>query len=311
MLPRIIYGAGCQGIFLFRQLKGGSERPVIHCFVDGNPEKQGGTLEGLPVYGPDYLETLVPGSYTILVAVGRHYGHVRKYLENLGWEENIHFEDASPRPVTYAELNPDFIPLMDRVRPYSLLSDDRLEMLYQLAKHASAVPGDMAEVGVYRGGTAFLMASVIRGSGKELHLFDTFSGLPETSPGFDLHRTGDFSDTGAAGVSDLLSEFFGVYLYPGFFPDTVPAGWGSKVFSYVHIDVDIFRSAGDCCRYFYPRMAAGGIMIFDDYGFPSCPGIRRAVDEYFCTVSDKPVYLPTGQAYVIKSAPHRMEVGAD
>jgi O-methyltransferase len=47
-------------------------------------------------------------------------------------------------------------------------------------------------------------------------------------------------------------------------------------------------------------MVTGGIMIFDDYGFLSCPGAKLAVDEYF---ADKPVYpcrLPTGQCFVIK-----------
>jgi len=302
MPPRIIYGAGCQGISLFRQLEDDFEPPVIHCFVDSDPEKQGGSINGVPVYAPDYLKTRIPGTYRVLVAVGSHYGQIRKYLENLGWEEHNHFEDASPRPMTYGEMNPDFIPLMNEVRRYSLLSRQRLEMLYQWAKNAHAVRGDIAEVGVYKGGTALLMASVLQGTGKELHLFDTFSGMPHTTYDIDLHRPGDFSDTATEEVARLLSVFAGVRLYPGIFPDTVPKGWETKVFSYVHVDVDIFSSARDCCRFFYPRMSQGGIMIFDDYGFPSCPGIRQAVDEYFDTVHDKPVYLPTGQALVIKSA---------
>ena len=39
-------------------------------------------------------------------------------------------------------------------------------------------------------------------------------------------------------------------------------------------------------------------MIFDDYGFPTCPGARQAVDEFFADKREVPFVLPTGQAVV-------------
>jgi O-methyltransferase len=42
-------------------------------------------------------------------------------------------------------------------------------------------------------------------------------------------------------------------------------------------------------------------MIFDDYGFPSCPGARAAVDEFFRGAAAVPLVLSTGQAVVFKS----------
>jgi len=47
----------------------------------------------------------------------------------------------------------------------------------------------------------------------------------------------------------------------------------------------------------------GGCMIFDDYGFPSCPGARRAVDEAFADKPEIPLCLPTGQCMVVKLPP--------
>ena len=47
-------------------------------------------------------------------------------------------------------------------------------------------------------------------------------------------------------------------------------------------------------------MSKNGIIIFDDYGFPSCPGARKAVDEYFKDKPENVIYLATGQAFVIK-----------
>jgi O-methyltransferase len=41
-------------------------------------------------------------------------------------------------------------------------------------------------------------------------------------------------------------------------------------------------------------------MVFDDYGFSSCPGIRKAVDAFCHERGQAPIYLPTGQALYIK-----------
>jgi O-methyltransferase len=42
-------------------------------------------------------------------------------------------------------------------------------------------------------------------------------------------------------------------------------------------------------------------MVFDDYGLPSCPGARRAVDEFFARQPEVPLILATGQAVVFKA----------
>ena len=49
--------------------------------------------------------------------------------------------------------------------------------VYSLAKSQSKLSGDMAEVGVFQGGSAKLICEAI--GDKKLHLFDIFEGLPE------------------------------------------------------------------------------------------------------------------------------------
>jgi O-methyltransferase len=66
------------------------------------------------------------------------------------------------------------------------------------------------------------------------------------------------------------------------------------------VDVDIYRSVLDCCRFFYPRLVTGGAIVFDDYGRNSCPGAKAAVDEFFADTPEQPVYVATGQAFVVK-----------
>jgi len=74
-------------------------------------------------------------------------------------------------------------------------------------------------------------------------------------------------------------------------------------FCFVHVDADIYRSVLDACAFFWPRLSPGGVLVFDDYGFESCPGAKRAVDEYFAGAMDRPWYLPSGQCVVVKRFP--------
>lgn len=185
----------------------------------------------------------------------------------------------------------------------------RCFIIYQIAQNAFLLNGDIAEIGVYRGGTARIIAEVFNQKEKcsevcstllkKIHLFDTFSGMPPSDSEKDFHKEGDFSDTSLDLVKNSLIEFDNIHFYKGIFPETAEPIMDTS-FCLVHIDVDIYKSVLDCCDFFYPRMVQGGIMIFDDYGFLSCPGAKEAVDTYFLDKPETPVYLPTGQAIVMR-----------
>jgi len=88
------------------------------------------------------------------------------------------------------------------------VSLDRCYVLYALARNALTLNGDMAECGVYTGGTANLIAHVLfqhAVTDKQLHLFDTFSDMPDTLvQERDYHQPGDFADTSFETVSRRL-----------------------------------------------------------------------------------------------------------
>ncbi|MCH9646991.1 MAG: TylF/MycF family methyltransferase [Deltaproteobacteria bacterium] len=198
-----------------------------------------------------------------------------------------------------------------------VVSPDRCYLLFQMATRAGRLPGEFAECGVYTGGTAELLAGVLRkalesdsqsdgkaggASARKLHLFDTFEGMPEgTEAGRDYHSPGDFSDTSEEAVRQRLRAFedlcaFHVGVMPATFQQ-VP----QERYSFVHVDVDIYPSALECCRWFWPRLVPGGVMVFDDYGFyPYRHAARAAVDEFFADQVEAPIALPTGQAIVFK-----------
>jgi O-methyltransferase len=185
----------------------------------------------------------------------------------------------------------------------SIVDDDRQLMLRQLIGATRFVKGDIAEVGVYKGGTARLIAEFAADNvfaGKKLvHLYDTFTGMPPTGDE-DLHNEGDFNDVSFDEVKASLKDYIDIVrFYVGFFPDTYQNT--GEMYSFVHVDCDIYQSVLDCCGVFIPKLNLGGIIVFDDYGGRSTPGAKKAVDEYCKTQGIDIIYLPTGQAFYMRS----------
>jgi O-methyltransferase len=201
----------------------------------------------------------------------------------------------------------DFPLYFSRTVGRTLVSADRCYMLYSLAKQALTLGGEFWECGVYKGGTAALLAEIITRAApadsirkRRLRLFDTFAGMPETDPEKDRFRQGDFGDVSFNEVRAAVGNADFISYHKGLIPETFKGLERSRIV-FAHIDVDIYKSIMDCCEFIFPRLKAGGFMVFDDYGFPSCPGARQAVDEYFMETDAVPLVLPTGQALVFKS----------
>jgi O-methyltransferase len=197
----------------------------------------------------------------------------------------------------------EFSRYYELAKPYTLVSSDRCWILYCLARQAAILDGDWVECGVFRGGTATMLARLFaENCSKEVtfHLFDTFAGMPETDSNRDLHKKGVYSNTSIEDVRKIVGDYDFVKYHKGFIPDTF-SGCGINRISFAHIDVDIYKSVMDCCNYVYPKLVTCAFMVFDDYGFPSCPGGRQAVDDYFMDLKMIPIILPTGQAIIFKS----------
>lgn len=162
----------------------------------------------------------------------------------------------------------------------SLITPERLENLCAAAAMTYEIAGDLAELGVYRGGSALVLADLPHG--KLLHLFDTFTGLPNTEhpshnpTGHDLSK-GRFACPESE-VRLLLGNRH-VAFHPGFFPESA-LGLEALKFSFIHVDCDIYQSATAAIDWFWPRLEPGGIMFFDDYGC-EFTGVTEAVHESF------------------------------
>ena len=83
--------------------------------------------------------------------------------------------------------------------------------------------GDIAELGVYKGGTASLLATFARELNRTAWLMDTFEGFNAADlTGVDSGLPVDFRDTSLASVRALVGEQ-NVQYVKGYFPETASA----------------------------------------------------------------------------------------
>ena len=195
--------------------------------------------------------------------------------------------------------HPEFQAVYEGAKPYTVVSPDRCYILISLARYASHLAGDFAECGVYRGGTALLLARILGNEvNKRLYLFDSFQGLPkmdqEKDPWFS---EGQYCAESVEAVEELLSDFRSIIdIRCGWIPETF-RGLENNRYAFAHLDVDLYQSTLDC---FYPRLMPGGMLLFDEYAFAPSRGEKDAVDEFFADKPESPITLPTGQAMVLK-----------
>lgn len=179
----------------------------------------------------------------------------------------------------------------------TLITQDRLNTFEQLKP---LVPnGVVAEVGVYKGGSLKVLAKLF--DDRPVLGFDTFEGLPkEQWIESELHEAGDFNDTSLKEVQEFLSDCPNVILTKGLFPDS-GAQYSNVQFALVHLDTDFYLGTKLSLEWFWPRMQQGGIIVFDDYLWPNCPGVEqvlveKAIGEYKVPIKKIANY----QAYIIK-----------
>lgn len=175
-----------------------------------------------------------------------------------------------------------------------IIRDNRIYMtlaemmnLYRMVLRANFIDGEMAELGVCKGGSARLIAEVMDRS-KKLFLFDSFEGMPEVTPGLDTVNLGEMAHP-FEDVQRFLNSYSQVQIIKGFFPHTAQQLPSQDMkFSFVHLDMDTYKSTLDALHYFYPRMSKGGYILMHDYNAASCPGVKKALDEF---IFDKPESL--------------------
>ncbi len=191
--------------------------------------------------------------------------------------------------------------------PYgkTVIPENRLNFLAEKCRSVlEKTPGNVIEIGVYRGGTIIALAKQLRDICPEFVVFgvDTFSGHPY-SDGHSVHPKGKYADVDveklqktfeAEGVDTFIT------LYTGKIEDIFRSLQLSNI-SFVHVDCDLYTPVKFCAKYVTPLVNKGGIIYFDDYGHEHCPGATKAVEESFLKKQINEVSLNDGtnwSAYV-------------
>lgn len=181
-------------------------------------------------------------------------------------------------------------------RPYSMASQERILAVVNAVDYVikAGIPGGFVECGVYKGGCSMAAAMTYRRAGRtdvNLHLFDTFEGMPEATEADAYFKDGTpaqamFPKEAWCYAPDnevrTNMERTGypmdrVHMIKGKVEDTLPAAAPDRI-SVLRLDTDWYVSTRHEMEHLYPRLSPGGVLIIDDYGH--WEGSKKAVDEY-------------------------------
>lgn len=173
------------------------------------------------------------------------------------------------------------------------------------------VQGHFAEVGVFKGNTASVMAFFGKKYGRRVYLFDTFGGFDEKDlVGIDSDKEVEFTETSVDIVKNVIGPDVDVCSFvPGYFPSTLTEEHMESKYSVVSLDCDLYEPTRAGLDFFYSRMPRGGVLLLHDYSSIHWAGSKLAIDEFCAETGELLILMPdkSGSAFIRKSAFAPME----
>ena len=189
---------------------------------------------------------------------------------------------------------------------YKLLRYNNLSSALEFVLRTK-VEGDISECGCWHGHSLFMLKELVDKykSNKKIYVFDSFEGGLSDFKSTDLENSSInlkeskllskqyFSDYSLLEDKIKIKGLKDIILNRGWIP-SVFEQTEKRVYSFVHIDVDLYEPTLDCLKYFYGKVSRGGILICDDYGYNLFPGAKRAVDQFISGLdkNDYSLFLP-------------------
>ena len=194
-----------------------------------------------------------------------------------------------------------FSRLYDQIRNNTLVDRVRCYSLYLIVQQIRNVPGDILEVGTWRGGTAGLLATLE--PARTIFAADTFRGVVKSSA-WEHYQDQAHDDTSEELVRTFLETDLALTncrILTGIFPEDTGSQIHGRQLALVYLDVDVYQSTKDAFEYVWDQLSVHGIVVFDDYGMiNACEGISRFVSEI--QGDDDKLFISNlnGQAYIVK-----------
>jgi hypothetical protein len=218
-----------------------------------------------------------------------------------------------------AHYDDDARRIIRTVRPRTMTSHAKLFALIVATRHVAdhGIPGAFVECGVWRGGSMQAVALALlerEVTDRELHLFDTFEGMPpagehdvraaDQRPASELlaDRSRSSRLWAVAGVDDVRAGLAEtgypadhVNFHVGRVEETIP-GDAPGTIALLRLDTDWYESTRHELEHLYDRVPPGGVIVIDDYGY--WQGARRAVDEFLAQRRAPLALLPMGSGRI-------------
>ena len=196
-----------------------------------------------------------------------------------------------------------FLKIYGECKEFSFTTIEPLFSLYNSVKYIveNNIPGDFVECGVWKGGSAMLMAKTLISLGsteRKIYLYDTFEGMSEPTEK-DVDFQGKSAENLLANNSKLEDKNVWCYssleevqkniascgypkeniiLVKGKVEETIPNTLPKQI-SLLRLDTDWFESTYHELHHLYPILVKNGVLIIDDYGH--WKGAKDATDQYF------------------------------
>lgn len=175
-----------------------------------------------------------------------------------------------------AELREEAQARRELAEPPVEILGSHMDTIERLLNERKSLAGECVEFGTYAGATAFQWAELLKGTGRTLYVFDTFSGIPaqDFTEGLDVDEPGKFK----APVSTYARMRLAPNIKPikGRIEETLWAHHFPVLCAY--LDLDLNRSTKVALDWLAQHLVSGGAIVVDDWR--THRGIRLAVEQF-------------------------------
>lgn len=188
---------------------------------------------------------------------------------------------------------------------------------YELYKRIVHLPGDVIELGVFRGSSLIRWATfrdlLETNYSRQIYAFDLFGDFPKEGIASDVDQKEIDAFEALCGKALSIEELKMIFerkgldqhlhLIKGDVRESLPALFSKQPgmrLSLVHLDIDVYEPTLAALEVCWDRMVPGGLVLFDDYSF--WEGATRAFDDFFGSKNVSIQKLPTAHtpAFVVK-----------
>lgn len=170
------------------------------------------------------------------------------------------------------------------------------------------INGDIVELGCNCGSSSIRISKLMNAykSNKSYHVYDTFMGLPSPNIVKDDGINPDYKQGSMycpiSRYTNILEQL-GIQRMPvihqGLFSEINSNEYPDKI-SFAFFDGDIYDSIIDSFNAVWNKLSIGGLIVIDDYKFPTLPGVERACIDYFKIIDN----MKNGTGYKIMYTGH-------